>query len=54
MTLREAERRQRQREESRRTSDVLRRALLRDARGNASTPLGAALDRIAELLEAGR
>ena len=28
--------------------DVLQRALLRDARGNASTPLGAALDRIAE------
>jgi hypothetical protein len=28
--------------------DVLQRALLRDARGNASTPLGVALDRIAE------
>jgi ribonucleoside-diphosphate reductase alpha chain len=28
---------------------VLQRALLRDARGNASTPLGAALDRIAEV-----
>jgi ribonucleoside-diphosphate reductase alpha chain len=28
--------------------DVLRRALLRDAQGRASTPLGAALDRIAE------
>jgi len=27
--------------------DVLRRALLRDAHGNASTPLGQALDRIA-------
>jgi hypothetical protein len=27
--------------------DVLRRAVLRDSRGNASTPLGAALDRIA-------
>jgi ribonucleoside-diphosphate reductase alpha chain len=27
--------------------DVLRRALLRDAHGNASTPLGAALDLIA-------
>jgi hypothetical protein len=27
--------------------DVLRRALLRDARGTASTPLGAALDRLA-------
>src|SRR6516225_10702321 len=27
--------------------DVLRRALLRDAQGNASTPLGQALDRIA-------
>jgi ribonucleoside-diphosphate reductase alpha chain len=28
--------------------EVLRRALLRDAQGNASTPLGAALDRISE------
>jgi hypothetical protein len=28
--------------------DVLRRALLRDPHGRASTPLGAALDRIAE------
>jgi ribonucleoside-diphosphate reductase alpha chain len=28
--------------------DVLRRALLRDAHGNASTPLGCALDIIAE------
>jgi ribonucleoside-diphosphate reductase alpha chain len=27
--------------------ETLRRALLRDAQGNASTPLGAALDRIA-------
>jgi ribonucleoside-diphosphate reductase alpha chain len=27
--------------------DTIRRALLRDARGNAETPLGAALDRIA-------
>jgi hypothetical protein len=27
--------------------DVLRRAVLRDSRGNASTPLGQALDRIA-------
>jgi hypothetical protein len=27
---------------------VIRRALLRDPRGNASTPLGAALDRIVE------
>jgi len=27
--------------------EVLRRALLRDAQGNASTPLGAAIDRIA-------
>jgi hypothetical protein len=27
--------------------EVIRRALLRDPRGNASTPLGAALDRIA-------
>jgi hypothetical protein len=27
--------------------DVVRRALLRDAHGNASTPLGQALDRIA-------
>ena len=33
--------------------DVLRRALLRDAYGNASTPLGAGLDRIAEI-EGGR
>src|SRR5262249_19424921 len=33
--------------------DVLRRALLRDAQGNASTPLGAALDIIAEQ-ESGR
>jgi hypothetical protein len=29
--------------------EVLQRALLRDPRGNASTPLGAALDRIAEV-----
>jgi hypothetical protein len=29
--------------------DTLRKALLRDARGNASTPLGCALDHIAEL-----
>src|SRR5262245_60751767 len=28
--------------------DVLRRALLRDAQGRASTPLGAALDKIAD------
>jgi hypothetical protein len=28
--------------------DVLRRALLRDPHGRASTPLGAALDRIGE------
>jgi hypothetical protein len=28
--------------------DVIRRALLRDARGNAETPLGAALDLLAE------
>ena len=28
---------------------AIRRALLRDSRGNASTPLGAALDRIAEV-----
>ena len=31
--------------------DVLRRALLRDAHGNASTPLGAALDLIARAEE---
>jgi len=29
--------------------DALRRALLRDGQGRASTPLGAALDRIAEI-----
>ena len=34
--------------------DVLRRALLRDAHGNASTPLGAALDVIAAAEEQGR
>jgi ribonucleoside-diphosphate reductase alpha chain len=28
---------------------AIKRALLRDSRGNASTPLGAALDRIAEV-----
>jgi len=33
---------------------VLRRALLRDAHGNASTPLGAALDVIAAAEEQGR
>jgi len=34
--------------------EVLRRALLRDARGRASTPLGAALDLIAGEQEAGQ
>ena len=29
--------------------DVLQRALLRDSRGASSTPLGAALDRVAEI-----
>jgi hypothetical protein len=29
--------------------EVIRRALLRDSRGNASTPLGVALDHIAEV-----
>jgi hypothetical protein len=33
--------------------DVLRRALLRDAQGKPSTPLGCALDAIAEQKEAG-
>jgi ribonucleoside-diphosphate reductase alpha chain len=34
--------------------DVLRRALLRDAQGRASTPLGVALDLIAAAQEQGR
>jgi hypothetical protein len=31
--------------------ETLRKALLRDSRGNASTPVGAALDQIARWLE---
>jgi hypothetical protein len=34
--------------------ETIRRALLRDARGNAETPLGAALDRISEIEGNGR
>lgn len=33
--------------------DVIRKALLRDGQGNASSPLGAALDRVTELKRCG-